>query len=132
MLSVAEARARILERAEPVDRIEVPLPEALGLVLAEPAVADVDMPPFDRAGFDGYALRAADAAPGALLRVVVRNREGEVEVEVGADEAARVSAGAPLPVGADAVVRTEDTRPDLGLGPPRVVAVLRGVEPGQN
>lgn len=136
MLSVAEARARILERAGPGDAIEVPLPEALGLVLAEPAVADVDMPPFDRAGFDGYALRAADAAPGAYLRVVGLRGEGEGEgtvgVEVGPDEAARVTAGDPLPIGADAVVRTEDTRPDPGHGPPRIVSILRAIEPGQN
>jgi molybdopterin molybdotransferase len=134
MLSVAEARARILERAEPGDSIEIPLSEALGLVLAEPAVADVDMPPFDRAGFDGYALRAADVGEGAHLRVVGLKAEGEGDVgfEVGPDEAARVRAGDPLPVGADAVVRTEDTRPDPGHGPPRVVAILRVVEPGQN
>jgi molybdopterin molybdotransferase len=134
MLSVAEAQARILKRAEPGDVIEVPLPEALGLVLAEPAVADVDMPPFDRAGFDGYALRAADAVEGAHLRVVGLNGEGEgaFGVEIGPDEAARVRAGDPLPVGADAVVRTEDTRPDPGHGPPRVVVILRTIESRQN
>src|SRR5689334_1762081 len=102
MLSFAEARARILERAEPGDAIEVPLPEALGLVLAEPAVADVDMPPFDRAGFDGYALRAADARVGAHLRVVGRNGSGEGSegVEIGPDETTRVRTGDPMPVGA--------------------------------
>ena len=138
MLSVAEARTRILKRAEPGDAIEVPLPEALGLVLAEPAVADVDMPPFDRAGFDGYAVRAEDAVQGAYLHVVgLKGDEGEgpepeVEVEVGPEEAARVTAGDPLPHGADAVVRTEDTRPDPGTGPPRVIELLGAVGAGQN
>ena len=75
MWSLAEAEAWILERAEPGEAIEVPLTEAVGLVLAEPAVGDVDQPPFDRAAFDGYALRAADAGTlGARNRLVARRR----------------------------------------------------------
>ena len=82
MWSLAEARTRILECAVPGEAIEVPLPEAVGLVLAEPAVGDVDQPPFDRAAFDGYALApptprrgfdtASSRAPGQAC--------GEVEV----------------------------------------------------
>ncbi|MBV8382213.1 MAG: hypothetical protein JOZ63_06385, partial [Planctomycetaceae bacterium] len=131
MLSLAEARARVLERAEPGEAIEVALTEAVGLVLAEPAIGDVDLPPFDRAAFDGYALRAGDAPAGGRLRVVGPHR-GREAVEVGRGEAARITAGEPLPVGADAVVRTEGTRPEPGTGPPRLVEVLRGVERGQN
>ncbi len=131
MLSLAEARARILERAEPGEAIEVALAEALGLVLAEPVIADVDLPPFDRAALDGYAVRAADALPGARLRVVGLERGGE-EFEVEREEAARVTAGDPMPIGTDAVLRTEDSRPEPGLGPPKLVEVLRPVEPGQN
>jgi len=131
MLSLAEARARVLERAEPGEAIEVALTEAVGLVLAEPAIGDVDLPPFDRAAFDGYALRAGDAPAGGRLRVVGSHR-GREAVEVGRGEAARITAGEPLPVGADAVVRTEGTRPEPGTGPPRLVEVLRGVERGQN
>lgn len=133
MLSMSEARARILEQAAPGEAIEVTLAEALGLVLAEPVVADVDLPPFDRAAMDGYAIRAADHAPGSRLRVVglhAGRRNEEVEVE--RDEASRVMAGDPMPVGADAVLRTEDSRPESGVGPPRLVEVLRTVESGQN
>ena len=133
MLSLAEARARILERAEPGEAIEVALAEAIGLVLAEPLVADVDLPPFDRAALDGYAVRAEDARPGARLRVVGVERGSEDEAfEVEREEAARVTAGDPMPVGSDAVLRTEDSRPEPGLGPPKLVEVLRPVEPGQN
>ena len=134
MLSLAEARDRILERAEPGEAIEVALAEAIGLVLAEPLIADVDLPPFDRAALDGYAVRAADALPGARLRAVGLDRDGEDEegFEVEREEAARVTAGDPMPLGSDAVLRTEDSRPEPGLGPPKLVEVLRPVEPAQN
>lgn len=131
MLSLAEARERVVEGAEPLEAIEVCLPEALGLVLAEPAVADVDLPSFDRAALDGYAVRAADAGEGASLKVVgLRKPRGEVTLRSG--ESAHVAAGDPMPVGADAVVRTEDTRPEPNVGPPRAVDVLRGTAAGQN
>jgi molybdopterin molybdotransferase len=131
MLSLAEARATVLEAAEPVEAIEVALTEAQGLVLAEPLTADVDLPPFDRACHDGYALRAADAAVGARLRVVGRRRGGRsAEVVVEEGEAAHVTTGQPLPVGADAVIRTEDSRPEPGGGPPRLVEVLRAPAAG--
>ena len=74
MLSPGEARSRIFGLAEPVEAIEVSLIDALGLVLAEPVQADVDLPPFDRASCEGYAVRAAEATPGALLRVIGTRR----------------------------------------------------------
>src|ERR1700738_2191336 len=99
MWSLAEAEAEILGLAEPGEAIEVPLTEALGLVLAEPAVGDVDQPPFDRAAFDGYALRAVAAAGGAQPRLVARRRgQGCGEVEVGPGAAVRVMAGEAMPV----------------------------------
>jgi len=70
MESLQEMRKRILELAEPIDAIEVPLSEAVGLVLAEPHFADVDLPPFDRSALAGYALRAADTTPGRSLRLL--------------------------------------------------------------
>ncbi|MGE3820903.1 MAG: molybdopterin molybdotransferase MoeA [Isosphaeraceae bacterium] len=160
MLSLADARARILGLAEPADPIEVPLVDAAGLVLAEPLIADVDSPPFDRAAHDGYAVRAVDAHAGAYLRVVGpargwggRTRAGQegrgrkrskataalalptptaAELAINPGEAAHVTAGAPLPMGADAVVRTEDTRPERGVGAPHTLLVTRGVTEGQN
>ncbi len=108
MWSLAKAQAWIIEGAEPAEGIEVPLVEALGLVLAEPAVADVDQPPFDRAACDGYALRGDDATQGTRLRLIKRHR-GQTcgEVELGAGEATLVAAGEAMPVGADTVLRVE-------------------------
>jgi molybdopterin biosynthesis enzyme len=134
MLSLSDARARIVARAEPGEAIEVTLAEALGLVLAEPAVADVDLPPFDRAALDGHAVRAADARAGERLRIVEASacdlRTAELAVD--GDEAACVKSGDPMPLGTDAVLRTEESRPEPGSGPPRLIEVLRGVGPGQN
>ena len=146
MLSLVEARGRILAEAVPGDVIEVTLTEALGLVLAEPLIADVDLPPFDRAGQDGYAVRALEAVKGARLNVIVPKRSrkavgvassrsaGAATAEVILDpgETAHVTAGDPMPVGADAVVRVEDSRPEPGVGPPREILVLRGATVGQN
>ena len=126
MLSLSAARAMVVAEADPLEAIEVPLSESLGLVLAEPAVADVDLPAFDRAGQDGYAVRAADAQERARLTVVGARRPRGV-VSLGANETALVAAGDPMPIGADAVVRTEHTRPES-----KAVVVLHGAEPGAN
>ena len=128
-LSVDEARQRIVAQAEPGEAIEVSLGEALGLVLAEAVEADVDHPPFDRAARDGYAVRATEAQPGALLRVIEPGRSiraSDPGIEPG--EAARVLAGDPLPPGADSVVRPSGVRPDPLTGPTRVIEVRRAAE----
>jgi molybdopterin biosynthesis enzyme len=132
MWSLAEARARILERAEPGEAMEVPLVEALGLVLAEPALADVDQPPFDRAALDGYAVRGSDALLGSYRLVARRRGQGAGELELGQGTAVRVSAGEPMPVGADAVLPTEDSRPEPDVGSPRTVEALRPPALGAN
>ncbi|HWQ17250.1 MAG TPA: gephyrin-like molybdotransferase Glp [Sulfolobales archaeon] len=97
--------------------IEVGLSEALGKYLAEDIVAGIDVPPFDRAVVDGYAVRSRDtfgASPRnpAILRlkgiVSIGSRVGEHEVLEG--EALEIQTGAPLPRGADAVVMYENTR----------------------
>jgi molybdenum cofactor synthesis domain-containing protein len=93
----------------------VPLAEARGRVLAERVDADLDVPGFDRASVDGYAVRAADTfgadeADPARLTVVGTVHAGvEPEVEVGDGEAAEISTGAVVPDGADAVVMVERT-----------------------
>jgi len=88
----------------------VPLERALGLVLAEPIVAAFDVPGFDNSAMDGYAVRAADAKPGAVLRLIDDLPAGsDPQVEIGPGTAATIMTGAPLPPGADAVVPWEDT-----------------------
>ena len=68
MLSVAEARARILDRLRPTQAEIVALPDAWGRVTAAPVLARLTHPPADVSAMDGYALRAADALAGARLR----------------------------------------------------------------
>ena len=112
MLSVQEALAAVLRETEPLPVTQVPLNEALGLVLAEPIVSEVDSPPFDKSLMDGFAVRAADLIDGrATLRVLEEVTAGRVPTQpVGPGQATRIMTGAPLPAGADAVVRIEDCR----------------------
>jgi molybdopterin molybdotransferase len=110
-LSVDEALERILARITPLEATEVGLLDALGAVLSEEATADRDVPPFRNSAMDGYAVRGADVEhPGAKLRVVGAVAAGSLpDRTVGAGEAMRIMTGAPMPDGADTVVRVEDT-----------------------
>lgn len=131
MLEIDEALRLVLEQAQPLSPSIVPLDAALGLVLAEPIVSDIDSPPHDKSIVDGYALIAADtAATGAELSILEEITAGEVptkRIETGA--ASRIMTGAPLPDGADAVVMVEKT--EL-LGSDRVRILQAGVKCGQN
>jgi molybdopterin molybdotransferase len=115
LIDIDEARRLVLERVEPTPRERVPLGEALGRVLAEPVASADDVPGFDNSAMDGYAVRAADTAgagpPNPVrLDVVDEARAGApAGAGVGPGQAARISTGAMLPRGADAVVRVEDT-----------------------
>ncbi len=111
-----------------------PLASCLGMRLAAPVRAREDLPPFDRASVDGYAVRAADtfgASEGApsYLRLVGEVRVGEApRFALNPGEAAQVATGAMLPEGADSVVMLEYTE----LLGPGEVEVLRPVGPGEN
>jgi len=111
LLSVDEALSRILSQIKPLETTESPLLEALGSVLAEDAAADRNVPPFRNSAMDGYAVRGSDVgSAGARLRVVGSVAAGAVpDRRVDAGEAIRIMTGAPLPDGADTVVRVEDT-----------------------
>lgn len=130
MISVAEAVRIVLEQSSPLDAERVPLGEALGRVLAEDVLADSDLPPFDRAQMDGYAVRSEDLREvPARLRVVGEAAAGRGwRGSLGAGEAVRIMTGAPLPVGADSVQQVEVTR-ELEGG--TLVEVARATEPGQ-
>ncbi len=105
-----EARAVVLARARPLPIERVPLPEAGWRVLAEGLVATEDHPPFAAATMDGFAVVANDASP--WREVIGAQMAGYVtDVEVTAGTAVRITTGAPLPRGADAVVRVEATEP---------------------
>jgi molybdopterin molybdotransferase len=117
MLSVDEALEQILKSVVPFEPETVPTAEALGLAVAEDVVSDTDSPPFDKALMDGYAVRSADVSGETVLSVVEEITAGRVATRpVQAGEAARIMTGAPMPAGADAVVRIEDTRFDTTTG----------------
>ncbi|MDR1708988.1 MAG: molybdopterin molybdotransferase MoeA [Candidatus Accumulibacter sp.] len=111
-LSVGEAQGRVLGRV-PVGGVEeVALESALGRALAEDVRANRDLPPRDVSAMDGFAVCSADLAQGgAALAVVEDIRAGDRPAKtVGAGQCARIMTGAPVPDGADAVIRVEDTR----------------------
>jgi molybdopterin molybdotransferase len=110
-LTVDEALDRILARVSPLESAEVGLVDALGAVLTEDAVADRDVPPFRNSAMDGYAVRGADVKhSGVTLRVVGNVVAGSLpDRAIAAGEAMRIMTGAPVPEGADTVVRVEDT-----------------------
>lgn len=110
-LTVEEALERILAGVPSMPSHEIRLLDALGRVLAEDARADRDVPPFTNSAMDGYAVRGADVARApARLTMVGEVAAGSVPSRgIGPGEAMRIMTGAPLPQGADTIVRVEDT-----------------------
>jgi molybdopterin molybdotransferase len=115
--------------ARPLPAEEIDTAAAGGRVLAEDAVAGADLPPFDRALRDGYALRSSDTAgASANLRVVGTLVGGEVAGSaVGPGECWRVMTGAPVPPGADAIVMQEE----VDETSPAFIQLRRPVDPGR-
>src|SRR3989475_8228486 len=109
--SADDALGRILAGVPALPVVQTPLLDALGLVLAEDIAADRDVPPFRNSAMDGYAVRGDDVASAPVeLRVVGEVAAGGFpDREVGPGEAMRIMTGAPMPDGADTVVRVEDT-----------------------
>jgi len=118
MLSVEEARARILERFRPLEPERIPILEALDRVLAEDVTAEMDIPPLPNTAMDGYAVRVADTAGAspeypARLKVVADLAAGYVLDEpLQPGTAVRIMTGAPIPPGAEAVVPFENVEVD--------------------
>jgi molybdopterin molybdotransferase len=113
MLSVDEARDRVLAPLRPTPAEIVGLSQAWGRTLADPVLARLTQPPADMSAMDGYALRAADAPAGARLRVAGSAPAGHpFEGAVGPGEAVRLFTGSVMPPGADAVLVQEDSSRD--------------------
>ena len=115
-IPVDEAKGLLLAAAAPVQRIErIALGEASGRVLAAPVVSGIDVPPFERAAMDGYAVIAEDTFGAGryeprVLRCVEKLYTGALAVRTLArGECIEIATGAPLPGGADAVVMVEET-----------------------
>jgi molybdopterin molybdotransferase len=126
MKDLAEALALVLDGLAPLDEERVGLEDAAGRVTMAPVGSVVDLPPFDRSAMDGFAVRAADVAAGTPLRLVgdlAAGATAEAALEPGT--AAPISTGAPIPPGADAILRVEDA--DVRDG---AVAPTAAVAPG--
>lgn len=130
-MSVSEAVQLILSKAGALSSETIQLPEAAGRILAEDIIADTDLPPFDRAQMDGYAVRAADVATTpARLRIVGESAAGGGwHHEMKGGEAVRIMTGAPVPQGADSVQQVELTREMNGAG---TVEILEPVQFGRS
>jgi len=135
MLTIAEALDLVREHARPLPSGKVKLADALGRVLAEDAVSNIDSPPHDKSLMDGFAVRTIDLTEGtADLSVIEELTAGEVPTrDVGPQQATRIMTGAPIPSGADAVVMVERTSqlPDR-QGAPQVRIDDPTVRPQQN
>jgi molybdopterin molybdotransferase len=132
-LSAHDAAREILRHVTRQPPLRIPLDDALGAVLAEPVVSPLDIPPHTNSAMDGYAargedVRGASADHPARLRVVEQIAAGQFPtIAIQPGEAARIFTGAPLPPGADSVIRQEDT--DYGA---EVVTITRDRDVGVN
>jgi putative molybdopterin biosynthesis protein len=134
VVSIEEAKKRLYSNYSSRPKKEViPLPRAVGRVMAEDVIAPIDVPPFDRAAMDGYALRASDTfyseeEKPSILKLVGYVLAGEKKkIELRAGECAGIATGAPVPKGANAVVMVEYTHREKDR-----VKIYRPVAPGEN
>lgn len=134
MLEIERALSLILERARPRAPGRLGLDQALGRVLAEDVVSDIDSPPYDKALMDGYAVIASDLRGGrGELMVVDEVAAGDMPCEpLKSGMATRIMTGAPVPRGADAIVVNECCQMDEVGGITTVRIDDRDVRPGQH
>jgi molybdopterin molybdotransferase len=144
MISVEEARARILANFARLEAEQRPLLEALGQTLAEDVLAEFDIPPLDNTAMDGYAVQAASTTGAAESAPIELDVIGELAAgyvydgDVGPGQAVRIMTGAPIPRGADSIVPFEETD-ETGRGVPSKVGhtqgrvrVFKAAAPGNN
>lgn len=109
MISEADARARILETAQPLPLRAVSIQQALGQFAGQDYLAKFALPMFDNSAMDGYAVIASDCNPGARLHVTGEQPAGvDRKLRVSTGNTVRIFTGAPIPAGADSVVMQED------------------------
>jgi len=109
-MTPAEAARVIVGSVQPLPPERRPLRDALDAVLAEDVASPIDLPPWDNSAMDGYAVRSQDVREGGSLAVIESVAAGQFpQKSVNAGQAIRIFTGAPLPQGADTVLRQEDT-----------------------
>lgn len=128
MISVDQALAIVLQHVQPLGFETVLLEDALGRVLLEDVFSDIDLPPFDRARMDGYAVRSSDVGSAPVkLRVIGEIAAGATfPGKLNPGEAVKIFTGAPVPEGADAVQKIEVTETFN-----HTVEIKEAVKPGQ-
>src|SRR5690349_1884484 len=138
-LSAGEALRRIVGGVEPLVTETRPLLAALGSVLAEDVAAPVDLPPWDNSAMDGFAVRSADVAGASADRPVVLRVVDDVPAggfpsrALERGEAARIMTGAPVPAGADGVIRVEHTDGGSEIGTPGArISIASDADAGKN
>ena len=127
MKPLEEARSEVLSSVGLLGVEQVPIWQARGRVLAADVVAPESVPPFANSAMDGFAVRAADvSAAGSVLEVIGDLPAGSsTDIEVRPGQAIKIMTGAPMPPGADTVVRVEDTSTEGSK-----VTISTAVEPG--
>lgn len=138
MISVEQHLQHILGTAPQLSATSVPLAAAQGCVLAEDVTALVPVPPFDNSSMDGYAVQSADVATATTRHPVTLSVQADLPAGTDAmpavrpGHAVRIMTGAPIPVGADAVVQVEHTDQQPGWNPtaPHTVQVFQPSAPG--
>jgi len=141
LLSITEARTRILAQFKPVASETIPLVKSANRILAMDIVAADDLPLFDNSSMDGFALRAADSSNAAPASPLTLNVVADIPagshptISLAPGEAARIMTGAQLPAGADAVVPVEDTdfnNRDAGSTAPTQIQIAKPLKSGEN
>ena len=138
MISVEQALEKILSYVDVLEEEQRPILDSMGQVLAEDIYSTIDIPPLDNSAMDGYAVRAEDTRGASrqsprFLRVIDTVMAGSIsgyEVEPGT--AIRIMTGAPLPDGANSVVRFEDTDESSRAESSAEIGILREAESGLN
>ena len=130
MKPLVEAQREVIAAMATLEAEHVELADARGRVTAEPCISRVEVPPFANSAMDGFAVMASDVShTPVVLRVLEDVAAGSVPtVSVVTGATTRIMTGAPMPDGADAVVKVEDTRVDAD----GAVTILEGVDPGIN
>ena len=133
-INVTSAVTRVLDAIEPLSTEVVPLTEAVQRTLASAIKSPIDQPPWDNSAMDGFAARLADVAAASedapvRLRIIESVAAGDFpQYPIGPGDATRIMTGAPIPEGADTVIRIEHTRPsDAGH-----VLIVDAMDAGRN
>ena len=135
MITMEDAIEQVVEATSLIESSRVDLADARGRILAEDVHSDLNMPPFDKATMDGYAVIESDIKDTTkdnprVLEVIEEIPAGSVPTKtLSSGQAARIMTGAPVPSGADAVVMVEDTITDQDGGS---VHILDSSAPGRN